>query len=200
MARLPCKHHAAISGALLPDDFTGLTLAGWPRPRFRTAEGRIFPVPWITPVPHFASTDPRRRNETRITKACQVCGLQHEDGAEIVIFLDGPIRNRAQEPLGKVFKAVLADTMLKAIDDAIMHERCARLAAGACPRMQQKRKSGQFFPFAGPIEAVEAVENRKRPIHYSSKALEMFAGDVEQLPKYEMALMLDGFYARPFEL
>ncbi len=157
----------------LPDDFQGLTDAGWPRPwlRHRVArkdgnhEDVLRPVAWATPAPRFAEIEPRRAELTEPPWVCQVCGETHGDDDPVVIFLDGGLRDRAGEPVGlrsgnqQVDFGFHRDRLtLKAIDAAVLHERCAALTAHHCPRMREKRQAGELFAFVGPAKAVKRHE------------------------------------------
>lgn len=139
----------------------GVTLAppGWPRPRLPDREGVHRPAPWITETPDFASMDPDRGALSITERLCQVCGEGHEPGADVIIFLDGPLRDaRTRERLesrGPLVNFLHVDVTLKALDQAIMHERCARLAAGACPQLRRMRAEGRLFGFVGPVESIE---------------------------------------------
>jgi hypothetical protein len=188
----------------LPDDFKGLTEPGWPRPLYRLRRrGHIskpdvdivIPVPWVTPVPRFAQTDPHRRIQSKARKLCQVCGFAHERGAEAVVFLNGGLRARPERlPDPERFKHVI----LRAIDDSVMHPHCARLAAGNCPRLREMRQVGDLWAFAGPIEAVDLYDDTEKPIAYSSEEQSQVNEGVER-PAFETFLAMEGAHARVFE-
>lgn len=139
------------------------TPKGWPRPRRANREGVVFPVAWITLAPDFASMDADRGKEALLLKLCQVCGEDHDPDGDVVIFLDGELRDA--ETLAKVepgydfppppYDATTLDGLvLKAKDGGMLHERCAKLALATCPHLRQAKDNGRLFAFAGPIAEV----------------------------------------------
>jgi hypothetical protein len=200
-----------VTDRRLADDFHGLTDPGWPRPRFRLTRGqfirtrigevvdRVLPVPWITPVPTFSKTDPARRRESKARKLCQVCGEGHEPGSEVFVFLNGGLRSRPEHerlPEPERFKHVL----LRAIDDSVMHERCAKLAAGNCPKLKEMAAAGDLWTFAGPIEAVDVFEDGSEPLVYSQAQRQALTLKGHELPEFETYLAMEGARARIVEL
>jgi hypothetical protein len=138
-----------------------LTPKGWPRPRRRDKHGKSWPAPWITRVPDFASMDRDRGLRSIEQRLCQVCGEGHDPGADVVIFLDGTLRDsKTYEPIGVVSMSThdwpegIETVVLRALDQAIMHDRCAKLAAGACPQLRKMRDEDRLFAFAGPVESI----------------------------------------------
>ena len=180
----------------LEQGFEGRTDPGWPRPRFLDRLGRLLPVPWVTPMPHFAKTDAGRRTRSKHERLCQVCGEGHPDGAEVVLFIDGGLRTRSLDEELDVEE--YRNVLLRAMDDAIMHERCARLAAGFCPRLREMRAKGQLWAFAGPIEAVELHEARDEPL-LSDDELGKHVYPGARIPEFPTYLALAGRAARVFE-
>lgn len=142
-----------------------LTPPGWPRPRLPDRHGIRRPVPWITQAPEFASMEPNRGRASILGRLCQVCGEGHESGADVVIFLDGRLRDRKTRGELQLRRPAVnflhMDVALKALDQAIMHERCARLAAGACPQLQRMHAEGRLFAFVGPLESIEHDTDEK---------------------------------------
>lgn len=142
-----------------PADSIVLTDPGWPRPRCLDTHGISRPTPWITQAPEFAVMDPTRGRESIEQRLCQVCGEGFESGGDVVIFLDGPLRSaesgRELEDFEHRGARALAEVRLKAIDQALLHERCAQLAAGACPQLRRMRAENRLFAFVGPVDAVE---------------------------------------------
>lgn len=135
------------------------TEKGWPRPRKPDRDGHTFPVAWITLAPDFASMDAERGTEALEKRLCQVCGEGHDPGADVVVFLDGHLRD------AETFDYDTADltphefprlgqVVLKAKDGAMLHERCARLAVGTCPHLRQAHEEDRLFGFAGPVDEV----------------------------------------------
>jgi hypothetical protein len=190
----------------LPDDFLGLTDSGWPRPRYRLMRNRtgevldrVLPVPWVTPVPLFSKTDPARRRLSEERKLCQVCGEGHEPGSEVLVFLNGGLRSQPEHerlPDPEKFKHVL----LRAIDDSVMHERCAKLAAGNCPKLKEMAAAGDLWTFAGPIEAVDVFEDGSEPLVYSQAQRRALKLEGHELPEFETYLAMQGSQARLYQL
>jgi hypothetical protein len=193
----------------LPDDFTGLTDPGWPRPRYKLRyppEGFhptkpfvhvALPVPWITEVPNFAGTDPGRRLDAQAAKLCQVCGHVHLPGSEVIVFLNGKLR--AVPWAKEIDLQEYRNVILRAIDDAIMHERCARLAAGNCPKLKSMRAEGNLFVFAGPIEAVDEYEDPEKPLEANQAGIEACRA-LGISTRFQTYLAMEGRRARVFEL
>lgn len=181
----------------LPDTFEGLTDEGWPRPRWLDGEGRMLPVPWITPVPDFASTDPMRRLQTQANRSCQVCGYVHSRHEEVIVFLNGGLwhepghRPRNPDDWSKV--------LLRAIDDAVMHQRCARLAAGNCPKLKRMRAEGNLWAFAGPADAVKEYEDREKPLE-ANPAGRAACRELGISDEFQTYLAMTGLRARIFTL
>ncbi len=77
---------------------------------------------------------------------CQVCGEGHEPDDTVYLLVNDPT-----EPGTDVSFAWAV-----AIDDAIMHERCLRLAAGRCPALKRLRAEGKLRVVTCPARAVSA--------------------------------------------
>lgn len=137
------------------------TPKGWPRPRRPDHEGNTWPVAWITLPPDFATMDADRGKEALEDRLCQVCGEGHDPGSDVIIFLDSELRDA--ETFERVHpgydfppdpRTSLDSLVLKAKDGAMLHERCAKLAMGACPHLYGARDKGNLFGFTGPVERV----------------------------------------------
>lgn len=138
---------------------TILTEPGWPRPWHPDQYGTRRPTPWITVLPNFATIHPGRRERMVEDRLCQVCGLGHEPGAEVIVFQAGRLRDKAtggELHLGPDFEvAAHFDQVAIALRDAaLLHERCARLAVRHCPALSRWRESHALFAFAGPLDAL----------------------------------------------
>lgn len=122
-----------------------LTAPGWPRPWIAG-----IPIPWVSSPYEMGKTDGDRREWTKHERGCQVCGEKHEPGAEVVAFLAGPLVSLEDDEKELVFP----NLKVMAMDDAILHERCARLAAKHCPKLKEMHAEGSLFAFAAPVERV----------------------------------------------
>jgi hypothetical protein len=127
-----------------------LTTAGWPRP---IIDG--FPIPWVSPVENLGKTDPDRILETKERSLCQVCGEPFSDSEDelVVVFVDGG--PKSQKPLGSVD---LEKVLCRAMDDAVMHLRCAKLAAGRCPCLRRLREEKRFMALVGSVSEVKEYD------------------------------------------
>lgn len=128
---------------------TPLTDRGWPRPRIGG-----FPIPWAALPDNLGKTDGDRIIATKAYLLCQVCGFGFETPeSTAVVFLDGGLKSK--KPYTSV---VLPEVLCRAMDDAIMHPRCARLSAGSCPRLKKLREEERFFAFSGPVDAIDEYD------------------------------------------
>jgi hypothetical protein len=123
-----------------------LTEAGWPRP---IIDG--WPIPWVSPVENLGTTSGERILATKEDALCQVCGVAFEDDIEVVVFVTAESQAANAE-------VDLDDVLCRATDDAVMHPRCARLAAGRCPKLRSVQDEGRFMAFIGPISAVQEYD------------------------------------------
>jgi hypothetical protein len=143
------------------DRLRRLTPAGWPRPK-AAWRGKRLPVPWIVPPPEWVTMDPERGIQSVEDRLCQVCGEGHDAGGEVVIFLDGMPRDAEtfeEVPVGYELGTDPGEwsadkLVLLARDQAILHDRCARLAVGTCPHLKRAAAGNRLFAFAGPISAI----------------------------------------------
>lgn len=95
-----------------------LTPAGWPRP---VVDG--WPIPWVSPAHALATMDIPRLRRAASGKICAVCGLDHQPTDAAYIVVSGP------KPPHDV------ETLAQAMDNAVMHLRCLKLAVGKCPTL-----------------------------------------------------------------
>lgn len=139
-----------------------LTPAGWPRPKAPGPEGAQLPVPWIVPPPEWASMDPERGILSVEDRLCQVCGDPLDRDGEAVIFIDGMPRDAETYVELAIGYEVGSDPecwaldkiVLKARDQAILHDRCAKLAVGFCPFLKRAKEGGRLFAFIGPVASL----------------------------------------------
>lgn len=93
---------------------------GWPRPIING-----WPIPWVSPAEELKRTDPDRMSEVVEWAKCQVCGLSHKPWEIVYFLVNRDITGETPSNLeGKV---------IQAMDQAVMHERCMKLATGRCP-------------------------------------------------------------------
>jgi hypothetical protein len=122
-----------------------LTKRGWPRPIFNG-----WPIPWVSPRENLSLIDGTRERIVQRFKICQVCGLGHEPGATVYIY--------CSKAPGEALDLSDDTKAAFAIDNAVMHERCARLAVARCPRLRSLQASGELAIFQTVIEAVAMKE------------------------------------------
>jgi hypothetical protein len=158
---------------------TALTERGWPRPRIGG-----YPIPWISLPDDLGKTSVERREQVIRELRCQVCGEGHEDDDEIVTFSRKQLDGRLW-PSDEGF--------VLPMDDAIMHERCARLAAGSCPALKTLREEDRLLAFTAPFSAVVVI----RP-----SAKEVAEGRIKgiEVDGKLATLAVDGALVEPFEL
>jgi hypothetical protein len=109
----------------------GLTTPGWPRP---IVNGH--PVPWVVDPADFGQTERERHLACVEQGLCQVCGLTHRGGDWAYLLVK-------EEPVGDITAEDAQPMLALAMDDAVMHERCFRLAVGACPALRAARQIDQ---------------------------------------------------------
>jgi len=155
--------HPAVASAIVDDRQRRLTEPGWPRPKAPGPDGKLLPVPWIVPPPEWASMDPARGRASIEERLCQVCGEGFTEPDEAaVIFLDGMPRDiETYRELAVGYEVgsdpncwALDKIVLKARDQAILHERCAKLAVGFCPHLATAKAKNTLFGFVGPVGAL----------------------------------------------
>lgn len=108
---------------------------GWPRP---IVDG--WPIPWVSPTEHLGRTHPDRMKEVVDWAKCQVCGDCHKPWEVVYLLVN---KDLTGEPPSN-----LEGKMLQAMDNAVMHERCVKLATGRCPALRQMRDDGKLILFA----------------------------------------------------
>ena len=119
-----------------------LTAKGWPRP---IVEGK--PVPWISPKYELSQMNRTRARHVVRDARCQVCGIPHETGADVFLCISTE---------GTEYTEVPPDAVaVRAMDLAILHERCARLAVARCPVLARLRSISHLQVFKTRLEHVE---------------------------------------------
>lgn len=120
------------------DDQLTYTDRGWPRPMSPKYGLRI---PWVSPAEQLKRTHPDRMNEVVEYALCQVCGEGPEDADEFVYALvNGEVSPNPDE-------IDLTTKVVQAMDNAVMHYHCMRLATGQCPELKCLRAEGNLFVF-----------------------------------------------------
>lgn len=117
-----------------------LTDSGWPRPVIGN-----WPIPWVTPAEDLKQVDPDRMSEVVERGLCQVCG----DPAE----KDEPIYVLVNLENGPAPEDLSAKTV-QAMDNAVMHERCMRLAIARCPCLRRLRAADKLVLYRAPWRRV----------------------------------------------
>ncbi len=128
----------------VPEDYT-LSGAGWPRPL--APEGTKdagLPVPWVAPAQNLSRVNEGRQMATASASICQVCGLGYGYGDDAFGFT--ALTNPDGEPT--IFPPLEPGSSLAELpgmdpetdwvgflDGAVMHHRCAKLAAVMCPHI-----------------------------------------------------------------
>jgi len=121
-----------------------LTRAGWPRPA--NAEG--YPVPWVAPEQNLSHVNEGRQLATVSGSICGVCGGDYDYGDDAYGFTsledeDGNITTDLPLEPGDAL-VELPDMkperdFVGFLDGAVMHHRCARLAAARCPHIRGRK-------------------------------------------------------------
>jgi len=101
-----------------------LTKAGWPRP---IIDG--WPIPWVSPSDDLSTMNPARERICADGKVCAVCG--EENGGTSYILIRS---NRPPKDLSKV--------RAHAMDNGVLHRRCAALAIARCPELSRLQSNG----------------------------------------------------------
>lgn len=140
----------------------GLTPEGWPRPFGDYKDGARLPVPWIVSPPEWAAMVPAREKACVYGCVCQVCGEGHDPGERVVIFQSGKLRDQdtgGELEYGTPFTD--AKVLLVALDNGVLHERCAKLAVGFCPHLKKAHAEGRLCAFTVPRADLK-IERRAR--------------------------------------
>lgn len=125
----------------MPEDSTyTLTAAGWPRPR----SGGL-PVPWVAPAEALGEMNEGRRLATVGGAICNVCGEGFPALGDAFGFTAFTFDGVDQETLPLEFGTSVAELPeinpqdhVEFLDGAVMHWRCARLAATLCPHIAKR--------------------------------------------------------------
>ena len=121
---------------------SALTKEGWPRPIIGG-----WPIPWVSPPEDLSQTDGDRLLEVIANRLCQVCGLPHAKGERVFLCVSA-------ENEGTNRKADLNSMTVFPMDNAVMHERCARLAVARCPALRDLAAKGALIVLSAPSESV----------------------------------------------
>ncbi len=113
-----------------------LTATGWPRP----VVGGL-PIPWVSPSDNLATMNHARATACASGAVCAVCGEGYQDDEEAFAFVKEP-----------ELPADLSTGSIRAMDNAVMHRRCARLALAVCPKLKS-------LIAAGMLKIVKTVGN-----------------------------------------
>lgn len=157
----------------VPDDYT-LSGAGWPRPL--APEGTKdagLPVPWVAPAQNLSTVNEGRQMATVSGSVCQVCGLGYAYGDDAYGFTslsdpDGTPRTDLPIEHGDALSDLPGmDPELDWVgflDGAVMHLRCARLAAVMCPHIASR---GDLICARVPANdaTVREVDKKLRPTY-----------------------------------
>jgi hypothetical protein len=122
------------------EDFT---VAGWPRP---IVGG--WPIPWVSPSSDLSQMGPDRLDRVKREFLCQVCGEGHVAGATAHLLCRADGQDTRHD-------ADLSTKVVLAMDHAALHERCARLSIGRCPRLRRLRDAGDLIVVVAPADALE---------------------------------------------
>lgn len=112
------------------------TPAGWPRPvALHDGDGRRYPVPWnasmVEPrVPDFGSLEAARTAETVGGTKCQTCGGWFLERSAVLVFKTCHVDHTSDS--------------ISALDDGLLHRRCARLAVRVCPDLELALSDGSL--------------------------------------------------------
>ena len=124
----------------MSDTYT-LTSHGWPRPHNEAG----FPVPWVAPAENLAHVNEGRQLATASASICPVCGLGYDYGDDAYGFTaltdpEGkPTVLPPLEPGSALAELPGMDPELDWVgflDGSIMHFKCAKLSAAACPHVR----------------------------------------------------------------
>lgn len=131
----------------VPDDYQ-LTGAGWPRPLAPVGtKDAGLPVPWVAPAQMLSQVNEGRAMATASGAVCQVCGLGYDYGDDAFGFTaltDPDGKPTALTPLEPGESLAALEGMdpeidwVGFLDGAVMHWRCARLAATMCPHIASR--------------------------------------------------------------
>ncbi len=154
-----------------------LTEAGWPRPIIGG-----FPIPWVSPAENLGTTNGDRILSTKADLLCQVCGDPLAPDGESVVFVDGGRKSKRRHA-----DIDFAEVLCRAMDDAVMHPRCARLAAGRCPRLLKLQHEERFMAYIGPTSKIDEYDADESEHDPERRATFTF-------------MALDGSSARVFDL
>lgn len=122
-----------------------LTRTGWPRP----VVGGL-PIPWVSPSDDLATMNGARAIACSSGAVCAVCGEGYEEDETAYAFVKE-----------KSLPDDLGVGAIRAMDNGILHQRCARLALAVCPKLKSLVREGmlQIVKTAGNIATPMSVED-----------------------------------------
>jgi hypothetical protein len=103
-----------------------LTRAGWPRP---IVDGH--PVPWVSPSDELAKMDSARATACASGAICAVCGGDYDDNENAYVLVNSKDKPKDISTVGVL-----------AMDNGILHKRCAQLALARCPKLRSLTSEG----------------------------------------------------------
>lgn len=113
-----------------------LTEKGWPRPLVGADK---LPVPWVSPPADLSQVIPERMSEVVDYGLCQICGLEPEPNEKVYLFVNLESGPKPEQ---------MEDKIVQAMDNAILHERCMRLAIGRCPCLKKLRANKMLVMYS----------------------------------------------------
>lgn len=122
-----------------------LTASGWPRP----VVGGL-PIPWVSPADDLSTMNAARAAACASGAVCAVCGVGYDEGQEAFAFVRG-----------EALPADMSTGTVRAMDNAIMHGRCARLALAVCPKLKSLVAGGllQIVRTVGNVATATVVKD-----------------------------------------
>lgn len=107
-----------------------LTKAGWPRP---IVDG--WPIPWVSPSEDLSEMHLARSAACASGAICAVCGEGYAEDEEAYALVTG---TDAERPVD------MSSVEVRAMDNGILHKRCALLAMTACPKLKSMIEEGRL--------------------------------------------------------
>lgn len=161
------------------DDYR-LTGAGWPRPLAPVGtKDAGYPVPWVAPVTNLSHVNEGRAMATASASICQVCGLGYDYGDDAYGFTAlGDPDGSPRTDLPIEYGDALVDLpgmdpqvdWVGFLDGAVMHDRCAKLAAVMCPHIAG-RDDLVMVRVPANDAIVREVDNKLRPTYSVEDAI-----------------------------
>lgn len=164
----------------MTDDDYRLTGSGWPRPLAPAGtKDAGLPVPWVAPVTNLSHVNEGRAMATASASICQVCGLGYDYGDDGYGFtaLEAPDGKATTllplEPGDSLAELPGMDPVndwVGFLDGAVMHLRCARLAATMCPHIRD-RSDLVMVRVPANDATVREVDGKLRPTYSVEDAI-----------------------------